>query len=115
MTLQNLEPQTVARWLSEKSILLVDVREPGEYAAERIPGALLYPMSSFDPAALPDSGARKVVFLCGSGMRSARAVAACEAAGVAIDSHLQGGLQAWKAAGLPLLRADPATGQLHRA
>lgn len=114
MALQSLEPQTVARWLAEKSILLVDVREPAEYGAERIPGALLYPMSSFDPAALPDTGARKVVFHCGSGMRSARAVAACEAAGLAIDSHLKGGIQAWKAAGLPVLRSDPATGQLHR-
>lgn len=114
MTLQNLDAQTVARWLSEKAIVLVDVREPGEYAAERIPGALLFPMSSFDPAALPDTGARKVVFHCGSGMRSAKAVAACEEAGVAINSHLQGGIQAWKAAGLPVLRADPATGQLHR-
>lgn len=115
MALKNLDPETVARWLSEKAIVLVDVREPAEYAAERIEGALLYPMSSFDPSALPDTGARKVVFHCGSGMRSAKAVAACEAAGIAIDSHMQGGLQAWKAAGLPVLKSDPATGQVRRS
>lgn len=114
MPLQNLDPETVARWQSEKSIVLVDVREPAEYAAERIPGALLYPMSSFDPMALPNTGGRKVVFHCGSGNRSARAVAACAAAGVAIDAHMQGGLQAWKAAGLPVLQADPASGQMRR-
>ncbi len=114
LALKNLDPQTVARRLAENAILLVDVREPAEYAAERIAGSLLYPMSSFDPAALPDGPARPVVFLCGSGKRSAMAVAACEKAGLAIDNHLQGGLQAWKAAGLPVLKADPATGQLRR-
>ncbi|MBI3676056.1 MAG: rhodanese-like domain-containing protein [Proteobacteria bacterium] len=111
MSLKNLEPQDVARWLAERSVLLIDVREPAEYAAERIHGALLFPLSTFDPKALPKTDGRKVVFQCGSGMRSARAVGACEAAGLAIDSHLKGGLQAWKTAGLPTITADPSTGQ----
>ena len=36
----------------------------------------------------------------------------CEAAGVAITAHLKGGLMAWKAAGLPTVTIDPATGQV---
>jgi rhodanese-related sulfurtransferase len=111
MTIENLEPQDVARWLAEHSILLIDVREPAEFAAERIHGALLYPLSTFDPASLPEPGARKLVFQCGSGMRSAKAVAACQAAGLPFESHMKGGIQAWKAAGLATITVDPATGQ----
>jgi rhodanese-related sulfurtransferase len=112
MTIRNLEPAEVARWLSEGAITLIDVREPAEYAAERIHGALLYPLSTFDPRALPDTEGRMIVFQCGSGMRSAKAVAACEAAGLPHDSHLKGGIQAWKAAGFPTIKVDPATGQM---
>lgn len=111
MTLHNLEPADVARALDAHMILLIDVREPHEYEAERIHGALLYPLSTFDPTALPDAKGRKIVLQCGSGMRSAKAVAACQKAGLAVDSHLRGGIQAWKAAGLPTITTDPATGK----
>ncbi|SRR5258708_2168093 len=113
MGIESLDPEDVARWLAERSIVLIDVREPTEYGAERIRGALLFPLSTFDPKALPDPGKRKIVFHCGSGVRSAKAVARCQDAGLAVDSHLKGGLQAWKAAKLPTLRQDPETGQLH--
>lgn len=112
--LENTDPKDVARWMAERSIVLIDVREPPEYAAERIPGALLFPMSTFDPLALPEGDARKIVFHCGSGVRSAKAVANCAAAGLAHETHMKGGIQAWKAAGLPVLVTDPATGQPRR-
>jgi rhodanese-related sulfurtransferase len=108
---KELEPRDVARWLAEKSVLLIDVREPHEYEAERIHGALLYPLSTFDPSALPQGNGRCVVLHCGTGKRSAKAVALCEQAGLGVDSHLRGGMQAWKAAGLPTITADPNTGQ----
>ena len=56
-------------------------REPEEYAAERISGALLYPLSTFDAATLPDDGPRRVVFHCGSGKRSLAAAERRLAAG----------------------------------
>ena len=112
MTVTNLDPKDVARWLAEKSVVLIDVREPHEYEAERIHGALLFPLSTFDPGSLPDVLNQKLVFLCGSGMRSAKAVAACQAAGMPLNSHVKGGIQAWKAAGLPTVYTDPATGKL---
>ena len=111
MTIESLEARDVARWLGERSIVLIDVREPAEFAAERIHGALLYPLSTFDPLVLRDLGDRRLVFHCGSGMRSAKAVAACQAAGLPAESHMKGGIQAWKAAGLPTIGVDPATGQ----
>lgn len=107
----DLAPADVARWMAERAILLVDVREPDEYAAERIHGAVLYPLSTFDARALPDTGQAKIVFQCGSGMRSAKAMAAASTAGLSVAGHLTGGLRAWKDAGLPVISVDPDTGK----
>lgn len=104
MSIKNLEPAEVAELLKAGTICLIDVREADEYAAAHIKGAVLYPLSRFDPKSLPDSGGKPVVFHCGIGGRSAKAVAACQAAGLAIDSHLRGGIKAWIAAGLPVER-----------
>ncbi len=109
---QNLDPADVARRLAERAIILIDVREPSEYAAERIHGALLFPLSTFDPKALPEPGGRGIVFSCGSGMRSAKAMGLAADAGLTVAGHLAGGLMAWKAAGLPTISVNPATGQL---
>ena len=49
----DLTPQQVAEGLKEGHIVLVDVREPNETAVERFPGAVLVPLSSFDPATIP--------------------------------------------------------------
>ena len=97
--------------LATGEILLVDVREPNEYAFERIPGALLYPLSTFDPKAIP-SGGRTLVVQCAAGARSMRAAQALVAAGHTQVANLDGGINAWKAQGLPLIRIDPASGQV---
>lgn len=112
MMIQNLTPAEVSAKLHEGSIVLIDVREAFEFAAERIHGALLFPLSTFDPAALPEAGKRPLVFQCGSGVRSAKAVAQCRAAGLPHHAHMAGGIQAWKAAGLPTISLDPSTGQV---
>jgi rhodanese-related sulfurtransferase len=110
--IEDLAPHQVADLLNARQILLVDVREPDEYAAERIAGALLFPLSTLDALALPPDGPRRVVFQCGSGKRSAMAAQARLAGGTANTAHLAGGIAAWKAAGLPVLRLDPATGRI---
>ena len=97
----NLTPQEVAEGLRAGTILLVDVREPNETAVERYPDAVLVPLSSFDPTAIPDPQGKTVVFACRSGKRSVTASLAAQAAGKPYDSHLAGGMLAWKAAGLP--------------
>jgi rhodanese-related sulfurtransferase len=79
---RDLTPEEVAAGLTAGDILLIDVREPKETDAERIPGALLAPLSQFDPINLPDPEI-------------------AQAAGLGYDAHLAGGLKAWKAAGLP--------------
>jgi len=98
---RDLTPQEVARGLQENRIVLVDVREPSETALERIPGAVLMPLSGFDPAAIPQPAGCDVVFSCRSGRRSVTASLAAQDRGFAYGSHLAGGILAWKAAGLP--------------
>src|ERR1700733_6191989 len=99
--IRDLMPEEVAEGLAADKILLIDVREPNETARERINGALLAPLSQFDPVDLPDPNGRMVVFTCASGIRSIKAAEIAQAAGLAFDAHLAGGIKAWKAAGFP--------------
>jgi rhodanese-related sulfurtransferase len=98
---KDLTPEDVSKGMSEGRYLLVDVREPNEIAVEAYPGAVVVPLSGFDPKDIPDPGERQVVFACRSGKRSVTASLAAQAAGLAYDKHLAGGMLAWKAAGLP--------------
>jgi len=107
--IETLNAADVARLLHAHKILLVDVREPLEYASERIPGALLFPLSTFDAAALPDDESRRVVFHCGTGKRSLAAAERRLAAGQANAAHMGGGLAAWKASGLPVTTPDSSS------
>ena len=101
--IETLDATEVATLLSAGKLLLIDVREPSEYAAERIAGALLYPLSTFDASTLPDDGSRRVVFHCGSGKRSLTAAEHRLAAGQLHAAHMGGGIAVWKAAGLPII------------
>ena len=96
-----MTPEEVAKGLAEGRCLLVDVREPNEVAVEAYPGAVVVPLSGFDPQAIPDPQGKQVVFACRSGKRSVTASLAAQAAGLPYDRHLAGGMLAWKAAGLP--------------
>jgi rhodanese-related sulfurtransferase len=97
---KDLTPQQVKAALDAHQILLIDVREPEEFAAEKIAGAVNVPLSTFNPAA-PDAKGKTIVLQCAGGKRSAMAVDHCRKANQAIETHLAGGLAAWKAAGLP--------------
>jgi len=101
LKVRDLTPQEVAQGVRDGRYVLVDVREPNETALERYPGAVLVPLSGFDPAAIPDPAGREVVFACRSGRRSVTASLAAQERGFPYSSHLAGGILAWKAAGLP--------------
>ena len=98
---KNLDADDVARGVRDGTMLLVDVREPNETAVESYPDAVIVPLSSFDPAQIPDPEGKRVVFACRSGRRSVTASLAAQDSGYPYDSHLAGGILAWKAAGLP--------------
>ena len=104
------DPEEVKALLDAGRVLLVDVREPVEYHSERIPGALLYPMSTFDASLLPNDESRQVVFQCAAGGRSLTAARQRMALGQP-GAHMAGGISEWKAAGLPVIRIDPRTGR----
>jgi rhodanese-related sulfurtransferase len=88
---------------------LVDVREPGEREAGRIPDDTAHiELNDLSEQAGSLDRDRPLVFYCRSGSRSAMAAQAFAAAG--FDAHnLDGGLEAWVAAGLPL---DPPDGRV---
>jgi rhodanese-related sulfurtransferase len=100
-SVRDLTPEEVARGLTEGCMVLVDVRELNETALERYPGAVIVPLSAFDPASIPEPEGREVVFACRSGRRSVTASLAAQEQGYPYSSHLAGGILAWKAAGLP--------------
>jgi rhodanese-related sulfurtransferase len=97
----DLTPEEVSKGMTEGRYLLVDVREPNEVAVDAYPGAVVVPLSTFDPTDIPDPKGKEVVFACRSGKRSVTASLAAQAGGLAYDKHMAGGMLAWKAAGLP--------------
>lgn len=100
-TVHDLTPEDVAKGIADGKYLLVDVREPNEVEVEAYPDSVVVPLSTFDPAEIPDPAGKEVVFACRSGKRSVTASLAAQAAGLAYDKHLAGGMLGWKAAGLP--------------
>ena len=97
----DLAAEEVSRGMAEGRYLLVDVREPNEVAVDAYPGAVVVPLSTFDPQDIPDPKGKQVVFACRSGKRSVTASLAAQIAGFPYDKHLAGGMLAWKGAGLP--------------
>lgn len=95
----HLSPDEVRAGIADGTILLVDVREPNEVASERIPGSVIFPLSRFDPAALPDPGGKRLVFSCRSGQRSQRAAAIAQSVGLPYEEHMIGGIMGWRRAG----------------
>lgn len=87
--------------------VLVDVREPHEWDAGHVPGALHIPIGELDAGRLP--GGKQVVTTCRSGGRGARAASALTEAGVPAR-NLSGGMRGWHEAGLPLQRAGGGQG-----
>ena len=89
----------IKRGLAEDSILLVDVREPHEFAAGHIPGAVNLPLSSFDPASIAAKPGQQVVFSCRSGVRTLKAIGASLEAGFPYEAHYPGSMLEWVQAG----------------
>jgi len=101
--IHELEPRALKAMLDAGTAMVVDVREPDEFAAGHIAGAINLPLSRFDPTSLPSVDGKILILNCAGGRRSASALGQCAAASVAVDTHLCGGIAAWKAANLPLV------------
>ena len=110
--MRDLSPADIKAGMVDGKIMLIDVREPHEFSEARISGAFNFPLSTFDPLAMPVTGDRQIVFHCGTGKRSGMALDQCQQEGVAVTSHMAGGIQAWRKDGLKVIAVDPSTGQL---
>ena len=103
----NVHPREVRKWLESGEAILVDVREADEHARERIQGAHLAALSTFNPSqvsAMAKPGQR-IVMHCKSGRRAtdaARMMAEFASTGLAISS-MTGGIEGWKTEQLPVV------------
>ena len=95
-----VDADTVSHWLDGHQAVLVDVRETSEYEQEHIPGSVLVPLSVFDPELFPWITSKKLVFHCAVGKRSAVAAKQLMKEGHPQLYNLEGGIHAWKEAGL---------------
>lgn len=89
--------------------VLLDVRNADEWEAGHAPGALWIPLGELERARMEMPFNRPVQCICRSGARSARAAEALISWG--FDAvNVAGGMQAWAAAGLPVVRDDGSPG-----
>ncbi|MEB3162083.1 MAG: rhodanese-like domain-containing protein [Prochlorothrix sp.] len=100
--LQSMDAATLNTQLQQGTVVLADVREPVEYRGEHIAGAVSVPLSSLNPAQLPAVAPNQILVLsCKTGNRSSEAARKLLAVGYETVIQLEGGLDAWKQAGLP--------------
>ncbi|MEZ5994462.1 MAG: rhodanese-like domain-containing protein [Hyphomonadaceae bacterium] len=101
-TLNPISPQDLKRKLDSGEAVLIDIREHAEHAKEHIIGARLAPLSAIDAHDFDRDHDKIAVFHCKSGMRTQTNAAKLLARGFPQAFFLQGGIEAWKAAGYPV-------------
>lgn len=104
-------PVEAQQLLGEPGVLMIDLRDVREVKRDgKIAGSLHIPRGMLEFWIDPDSPyyrrefdqAESLLLYCNKGWRSALAAQSLRQMGVEAVSHLQGGLDAWQAAGLPL-------------
>ncbi|NND64524.1 MAG: rhodanese-like domain-containing protein [Gammaproteobacteria bacterium] len=105
LDVDEVDAQTAKSWLDDNRAVLIDVREADEYQQQNIEGACLAPLSSFDAdAVLGEHEKNKLLIIqCRTGGRSCQAAKYLLAAGGTKIYNLTGGIEAWKAAGFPVV------------
>jgi len=99
--LNPISPLDLKRKLDAGEAILIDVRETDEHAREHIVGARLAPLSAIDVHDFDRERDKAAVFHCRSGMRTQANAARLLGRGFREAYYLDGGIEAWKAAGLP--------------
>ncbi|EEF63459.1 rhodanese-like domain-containing protein [Pedosphaera parvula] len=85
--------------------LLLDVRTPAEYKEVHTADALLRPLAELHPATLAELAANRPIYiLCRTGNRARQAAERLQKSGVTDVAVIEGGIEAWQAAGLPVVR-----------
>lgn len=111
-------PATLAKlWQSNPRLAVIDVRTAGEFDSVHAKGATLEPLHELDEKRLLgalQSPEQPVYILCKSGVRATQAAEKLIAAGLASPIVVEGGTDAWIAAGLPVERSGRGVMPLDR-
>lgn len=101
-----IDPQAVERLMETARPLILDVREKSEWDAERIAGATHVPIRDLPKMLdkLPDGRGAPIITVCKIGYRGGVAMAILRMWGYTNVRSMRGGLDAWKAAGLPVTK-----------
>lgn len=94
--------QEAKEMVDRGDVQFVDTREPHEHAAGHAPGTVLIPHLSVMNRIAELGTDKDILFICKSGARSALAAEFAAAAGLTRLYNVEGGHDAWQAAGLPM-------------
>jgi rhodanese-related sulfurtransferase len=98
-----LSTSDAVQLINREKAVLIDVSEPAEYAAGHALGAKSVPLALIESSnALPKNKALPLVVVCTTGARAGKAVVALKKLGFENAQVLAGGLDAWRAANLPV-------------
>jgi rhodanese-related sulfurtransferase len=84
--------------------LIVDVREPEEFAAAHIAGAMLVPLATTEHALTDVAKNQEIVLVCRSGRRSAKAYGILASRGFTTLRNMEGGMVSWEKLGYPVVK-----------
>ena len=103
--IQSIDAKTAKKWLDKNEAIIIDVREPEEYATSHISGATLLPLATIDKDKLPETDKKKIIIHCQLGKRGGMA---CEKLLLSDPNleiyNLEGGIIAWQKAGFKVER-----------
>ncbi len=101
-----IRPAAAQQEIAGGALLVLDVREAGEFKAERIAAARNLPIRQLSEAigTLPENRTAAIIVYCRSGHRGAMALTVLRMAGYNNVRSIAGGLEAWKAAGLSVAK-----------
>lgn len=105
--MNTINAQTLHHWLKQQEAIVIDVREPAEHASSKLEGAVLLPLGTIHADALKPYQHQKIVLQCQTGSRSFNACQQFQKLHPELKLYtLEGGLNAWRVAGLPVLQGQ---------
>ncbi|MDR2637169.1 MAG: rhodanese-like domain-containing protein [Zoogloeaceae bacterium] len=106
---KRLSTHQATQLINREEAVIIDVRDAAEYAAGHLPESRNIPLQELDSPAhaeeLEKLKERALLLVCASGIRSGQACSRLEKRGFQKLNHLDGGVDAWQRAGLPLTRS----------
>ena len=100
----SLDTLAATRLINDTGAIVLDIRTSGEYQGGHLPNARNIPLQELEKRVGELKGNKPVLICCASGARSGRALSILQKAGRTDVYNLDGGVQAWSQAGLPVVK-----------